>query len=278
MAIKNHKPTSPSRRNMTTQKKEEVTKQFPEKALTTGKRASGGRNNTGRMTSRHRGGGHRCKLRLIDFKRDKENVPAKVVAIEYDPNRSARIALLHYADGDKRYILAPNGMEVGVTIVSGKESDIKPGNALPLGRIPMGTLVHNIELRKGRGGQLARAAGMKVQVLGRDGDYVQLRLPSSEVRAVHGACYATVGEVGNSEHENVELGKAGRHRWLGFRGYSRGVVQNPCDHPLGGGEGRSSGGRHPVSPWGQPTRGYKTRRNKSSSRFILKRRKKKSRT
>lgn len=276
MAIKKHRPTSPSRRNMTTQNKEEITKQTPEKALTTGRRASGGRNNTGRMTSRHRGGGHKRKIRDIDFKREKAGVPAKVASIEYDPNRSARIALLVYADGDKRYIIAPQGMEVGVTVTSGPDSDIKPGNALPLNKIPVGTLIHNIEIKPGRGAQIARSAGIGCQVLGRDGFYVQLRLPSSEVRAVHGECYATVGVVGNAEHENVQLGKAGRHRWLGYRGYSRGVVQNPSDHPLGGGEGRSSGGRHPVSPWGQPTRGYKTRRNKTSNRFILKRRRKKN--
>ena len=272
MALKKHKPVTPSRRAMTGHSFEELTRSTPEKSLVKGLKKSGGRNNNGRVTSRHRGGGHKRLYREIDFKRDKFGVPAIVAAIEYDPNRSARIALLHYVDGEKRYILAPNGLKLGAPVTAGPEADIQPGNALPLDKIPVGTTIHNIELKLGRGGQIVRSAGAGAQIVGRDKGYIQVRLPSGELRMVHDKCMATVGQVGNLEHENVNLGKAGRHRWMGYKGFSRGVVKNPCDHPLGGGEGRSSGGRHPVSPWGQPTRGFKTRKNKATDRFILRRR------
>ncbi len=276
MAIKTHKPTSPSQRSRESQTFEEITRQDPQKGLTKGMRKSGGRNNMGLQTSRHRGGGHKRLYRVIDFMREKNGVPAKVVSIEYDPNRTARIALLHYADGDKRYILAPVGLEVGMTVETGPKADIKPGNSLPIKNIPEGTMVHNLELRLGKGAQLARSAGAAVQILGRDKGYVQVKLPSGELRTIHGDCLASIGQVGNLEHEKVSLGKAGRHRWMGYKGYSRGVVKNPCDHPLGGGEGKTSGGRHPVSPWGLPTRGYKTRNNKKTDRYIIRRREKKS--
>jgi len=231
---------------------------------------TGGRNNNGRITSRHIGGGHKQKYRIIDFARNKLNIPAKVASIEYDPNRSARIALLHYVDGEKRYILAPLGLGVGDTVIASVDADIKPGNALPLKAIPMGTIVHNIELKQGKGGQLTRSAGTFAQLMNKEGKYAQVKLPSGEVRMVLQDCYATIGQVGNIDHENVSIGKAGRSRWLGKRPKVRGVAMNPVDHPHGGGEGRTSGGRHPVTPWGVPTKGYKTRTNKTSSRFIVK--------
>lgn len=278
MAIKKFKPTSPGRRQMTVSKFDDVTRRTPEKSLVVGKRGTGGRNNGGRVTSRHRGGGHKRALRLIDFKREKLNVPSVVATIEYDPNRSARIALLHYADGEKCYILAPDGLKVGDKVIAGNDVDIKLGNCLPLKKMPVGTTVHNIEMHRGKGAQLVRTAGAGAQLIGRDQGWAQVRLPSGEIRMISEECRACVGQVGNLEHENISLGKAGRSRWLGWKGYSRGVVMNPCDHPLGGGEGKSSGGRHPVSPWGQPTRGYKTRQNKSTDRFIIRRRVKKSKT
>ncbi len=254
---------------------DEITKTKPEKSLLQPLKKSGGRNNTGRITSRHRGGGHKRMYRVIDFKRDKTGMDAKVIAVEYDPNRSARIALLQYADGEKRYIIAPEGVKVGEKLRSGPDAEIKNGNALPLANIPAGTFVHNIELRPGKGAQLARSAGTSVQLMAKEGKYAQLRLPSGEVRNVPLACMATIGVVSNAEHENISLGKAGRSRWLGIRPQSRGVVQNPVDHPHGGGEGKSpQGNPHPVSPWGWHTKGLKTRRRKNpSSKFIVKRRK-----
>jgi len=261
---------------MTVHSFEELTVSKPLKSLTKGKSKTGGRNNMGLQTSRHRGGGHKRSYRVIDFLRDKDGVPGKVASIEYDPNRSARIALIHYADGDKRYIIAPDGLTVGLVLESGAQADIKIGNALPLKSIPVGTLIHNVEVTKGRGAQLVRSAGTVAQVAGRDGDYVQVRLASGELREILGECRATIGQVGNLEHEKISLGKAGRHRWLGYKGYTRGVAMNPCDHPLGGGEGKTSGGRHPVSPWGLPTRGYKTRNNKRTDQYIVRRRVKKN--
>jgi large subunit ribosomal protein L2 len=255
--------------------REDITKETPEKSLVVGKRKTGGRTSTGRTSSRFIGGGHKQKLRDIDFKRDKAGVPAKVAAIEYDPNRSARIALLHYIDGEKRYILAPVGLEVGRTVTSGPDADILIGNALPLKNIPPGTVVHNIELRPGKGGQMARSAGSQAQLVSREAEYALLKLPSGEVRRVRVECMATVGQVGNVEHENVSHGKAGRTRWLGKRPHNRGVTMNPVDHPHGGGEGKTSGGRHPVTPWGQPTRGFKTRNNKRTNKFIVTRKSKK---
>ena len=276
MAIISFRPTSPGRRAMTVSSFEEITRTTPEKSLTRGKHKTGGRNNMGLQTSKHRGGGHKRSYRTIDFLRDKDGIPAKVVSIEYDPNRSARIALVHYADGEKRYIIAPDGLTVGLVLESGPQSDIKIGNCLPLKSIPVGTLIHNVEATKGRGAQLVRSAGTVAQVAGRDGDYVQVRLASGELREILGECKATIGQVSNLEHEKISLGKAGRHRWLGYKGYTRGVAMNPCDHPLGGGEGKTSGGRHPVSPWGLPTRGYKTRNNKRTDRYIVRRRVKKN--
>jgi large subunit ribosomal protein L2 len=255
--------------------REDITKETPEKGLVAGKRKTGGRNSLGRVTSRFIGGGHKQAYRLIDFKRDKWGVPAKVAAIEYDPNRSARIALLHYADGEKRYILAPVGLEIGQTILSGPEADILVGNALPLKSIPPGTVVHNVELKPGKGGQMARSAGSQAQLVSREAEYALLKLPSGEVRRVRVECMATVGQVGNVEHENVSLGKAGRTRWMGKRPHNRGVAMNPVDHPHGGGEGKTSGGRHPVTPWGQPTRGFKTRNNKRTDKLIVTRKAKK---
>lgn len=273
MAIRKLKPTSAGRRSQTVLAFDEITRTTPEKSLTHGRSKKSGRNNLGRITSRRRGGGNKALYRMIDFKRNKVDVPAKVATIEYDPNRSARIALLHYADGEKRYILCPVGINVGDIIVAGDKADIKPGNALPLSRIPLGTLVHNIELYPGRGGQIARSAGSYAQVIAKEDKYALLRLPSGEVRKVLVGNIATVGQVGNIEHENVSIGKAGRNRWLGNRPKVRGVAMNPVDHPLGGGEGRSSGGRHPVTPWGKPTKGYKTRApKKASSKLIVKRR------
>jgi large subunit ribosomal protein L2 len=252
--------------------REEITKQRPEKSLVAGKQRTGGRNNRGRITSRFRGGGHKKSYRIIDFKRDKTGVPARVAAVEYDPNRSARVALLNYRDGEKRYILHPVGLEVGRTVVSGPEADILVGNALPLKNIPAGTVVHNIELRPGKGGQMARSAGSSAQLISRESGYALLKLPSGETRRVLEECMATVGQVGNLDHENISLGKAGRTRWLGKRPHNRGVSMNPVDHPHGGGEGKTSGGRHPVTPWGQPTRGFKTRNNKRTQKWIVSRR------
>ncbi len=274
MATKKVKPTSQGRRFQTYSTFSEITKSEPEKSLLRPIKKSGGRNANGRITARHRGGGTKRYYRVIDFKRDKDGVPAKVAAIEYDPNRSARIALLHYADGEKRYILAPVRLAVGQTVMSGPEAEIRPGNSLPLSYIPLGTYVHNVELRTGRGGQLVKSAGGFAQLMAKEGRYATIKLPSGEVRMVLVANRATVGQLGNSDHSNVSLGKAGRKRYLGQRPYSRGVVKNPVDHPMGGGEGRSSGGRHPCTPWGKPTKGLRTRkRSKQSSRLIVKRRK-----
>ena len=272
MPVKNYKPTSPGIRFQSHHTFDELTKTKPEKSLTKGKMKTGGRDSRGHLTSWWRGGGHKKLYRDIDFKRDKFGIPAKVAAIEYDPNRTARIALLNYADGEKRYILAPDGLTVGTTITSGPDADILVGNALPLSKIPLGTTVHNIELKEGKGGQMARSAGAFAQLMAREGDWATLRLPSGEMRKVHIRCYATIGQVGNLEHENVSIGKAGRTRHRGRRPHNRGVSMNPVDHPLGGGEGKTSGGRHPVSPWGQPSKGYKTRRNKTTDKFIVKRR------
>ena len=273
MGIKKYKPTSPGRRHMSSSTFEEVTKASPEKSLLAPLKKNGGRNGYGRITHRHTGGGHKRKYRIIDFKRSKKEVPAKVAAVEYDPNRSARIALLHYVDGEKSYILAPAGMKVGDTIVASEGADIKPGNAMPIRAIPLGTWVHNVELKVGKGGQLARSAGTYAMIAAKEGKYAQLRMPSGEVRLVLQECCATIGQVGNIDHENVKLGKAGRARWLGKRPQSRGVAMNPVDHPHGGGEGKSSGGRHPVTPWGVPTKGYKTRSNKRTDGFIVRKRK-----
>lgn len=272
MAIKSYKPTSAGRRHQTCSTFEEITSTTPEKSLLVKLKKTGGRNHFGRVTARHQGGGHKQKYRLIDFRRDKRGIPATVATIEYDPNRSARIALLHYIDGEKRYILAPLDLKVGDMVLSGPEADIKPGNCLPLRSIPLGTIIHNIELKIGKGAQLARSAGTFAQLMSKEGKYSQVKLPSGEVRMILQDCYATIGQVGNIDHENVNLGKAGRSRWLGKRPKVRGVAMNPVDHPHGGGEGRTSGGRHPVTPWGIPTKGYKTRTNKTSDRFIVKKR------
>jgi large subunit ribosomal protein L2 len=272
MALKKFKPTSAGRRHQTNTAFEELTTSQPEKSLVRGLTKKGGRNRTGRITARHRGGGHKRRYRFIDFKRDKLDIPARVASIEYDPNRSARIALLHYEDGEKRYILAPNHLKQGDRVVSGQTADIQAGNTLPLRFIPLGTLVHNIELRPGKGAQMVRAAGTVAQLLAKEGSYSHIRLPSGEVRLVHLNCKATIGQLGNLEHENISFGKAGKTRWLGRRPRVRGVVMNPVDHPHGGGEGRTSGGRHPVTPWGVPTKGYKTRGKKPSDRYILRRR------
>ena len=274
-ALKRVKPTSPGRRFQTYATFDEVTKKKPEKRLTRPLRKTGGRNTHGRITCRHRGGGHKRHYRVIDFKRDKINIPAKVAAIEYDPNRSARIALLHYADGEKRYILAPQRLQVGDEVMSGPEADIKPGNTLPLSNIPLGTHIHNIELRLGKGGQIVRSAGTYAQLMAKEDRYALVKLPSGEVRMVLLKCHATVGQLGNTNHENRSLGKAGRKRWYGRRPRVRGVAMNPVDHPMGGGEGRSSGGRHPCSPWGVPTKGYRTRKNKTTDKYIVKRRSRK---
>jgi large subunit ribosomal protein L2 len=274
MPIKSFKPTTPTRRFQTFLTREGITKKTPEKSLVEGKKRTGGRTANGRTSSRFIGGGAKQSYRLIDFKRDK-TVVAKVAAIEYDPNRSARIALLHYVDGEKRYIIAPVGLEVGRTVQAGVEADILVGNALPLKNIPAGTVVHNIELKPGKGGQMARSAGAQAQLISKEGGIALLKLPSGEVRKVLIGCMATIGQVGNVEHENVSLGKAGRSRWLGRRPHNRGVTMNPVDHPHGGGEGKTSGGRHPVTPWGKPTRGFKTRNNKSTDRWIVTRKAKK---
>lgn len=272
MAVKKTKPTSPGRRFQDYSTFVEITRTNPEKSLLKANNKSGGRNANGRITCRHRGGGHKRHYRIIDFKRDKTGIPAKVAAIEYDPNRSARIALLHYADGEKRYILAPVNLSVGDEVMSGPDADIKPGNALPLKNIPLGTHIHNIELRLGKGGQIVRSAGTFAQLMAKEDKYAQVKLPSNEVRLVLLTCKATIGQVGNVIHENISLGKAGRKRWLGRRPKVRGVAMNPVDHPMGGGEGRSSGGRHPCSPWGVPSKGYRTRKNKSTDRYIVKKR------
>jgi large subunit ribosomal protein L2 len=275
MPVKSFKAVTPTRRFQTVVTREDITKEKPEKALTKGKVRSGGRNSAGQISSRFRGGGHKKTYRIVDFKRNKPGVVAKVAAIEYDPNRSARLALLHYADGEKRYILAPVGLEVGRTVVSGPEADILVGNALPIKNIPAGTTVHCIELKPGKGAQMARSAGAQAQLVSKEADYALLKVPSGEVRKIPVDCMATIGQVGNLEHENVSLGKAGRKRWMGRKPHNRGVSMNPVDHPHGGGEGRTSGGRNPVTPWGQPTRGFKTRNNKRTDKFIVSRKSKK---
>jgi large subunit ribosomal protein L2 len=273
MPLKLYKPTSPGRRFMSSPDFSELTKKKPERKLVKPLRRSGGRNSLGRTSSWFRGGGHKRRYRVIDFRRDKRGIPARVAAIEYDPNRSARIALLHYVDGEKRYILAPDGVAVGQSLVASDSADILPGNALPLSAIPSGTMIHNLELRQGKGGQLVRSAGAAAQLVAKEGDWALVKLPSGEVRRIAVVCMATVGQVGNIDHKNVKLGKAGRRRWLGRRPHNRGVSMNPIDHPHGGGEGRTSGGRHPVTPWGKPTKGAKTRNNKRTDGFIVKRRK-----
>jgi len=273
MGVKKYKPTSPGRRFATVSGFDEITEAKPEKTLTRPLPKKSGRNVYGRITTRHRGGGHKRKYRLIDFKRSKDGISAKVASVEYDPNRSARIALLHYVDGEKRYILAPLDLKVGDEVQSGGEADIRLGNALPLRKIPLGTVVHNVELKAGKGGELARSAGSSVQIMAKEGNYALLKLPSGEVRKTHLECRATIGQVGNVDHEVVTLGKAGRSRWLGRRPTVRGTVMNPVDHPHGGGEGKSSAGRHPVTPWGKPTLGYRTRKRKPSDKLIVKRRK-----
>jgi len=272
MAIRIYKPTSPGRRSQTVQVFDEITASKPYKPLVESLHRSGGRNNHGELTSWWRGGGHKRLYRIIDFKRDKRDIPGKIATIEYDPNRSARIALVSYADGDKRYILQPSGLKVGDTIVAGENVDILPGNALPLKNIPLGTMVHNVELRPGKGGQIARSAGSAVQLVAKDVHYASVKMPSGEIRKLNMDCLATIGQVGNLDHEKVSIGKAGRSRWLGKRPHVRGVAMNPVDHPLGGGEGKTSGGRHPVSPWGLPTKGYKTRNRKVTDKFIVQRR------
>jgi len=274
MPIKIYKPTSPGRRAMTAITGEKLTKKAPEKGLTEPLRGTGGRNMHGRITSRHRGAGHKRQYRLIDFGRDKVGMSAKVVSLEYDPNRSSRIALVQFLDGGKKYILAPEGLQVGDTVLSGLGADVKPGHAMKLKDVPMGSMIHNIEIRPGKGGQLVRAAGAVAQLMARDGDYATVKLPSGEMRKIHIECMASMGQIGNLEHNNVSIGKAGRMRWMGERPQSRGVVTRPGDgHPMGGGEGKTSGGRHPTTPWGKPTKGYKTRQNKLTDKYIVKRRK-----
>lgn len=274
MAVKKVKPTSPGRRFQTYSSFEGITRSTPEKSLLEPLHKTGGRNNNGRITSRHKGGGHKRRYRVIDFKRKKTDIPAKVFSIEYDPNRGARIALLHYADGEKTYIIAPQNLDVGDQVISSDKADIKPGNAMPLRSIPLGTLVHNVEMKIGKGGQLVRGAGAYAQIMAKEGAYSLIKLPSGELRLIHSECKATIGQISNPEHNHISIGKAGRKRWLGRRPKVRGVVMNPVDHPHGGGEGKSSGGRHPVTPWGVPTKGYKTRSKKNSSdKYIVKRRK-----
>ncbi len=277
MAVKRFRPTTPTLRFKTVASFDEITKTTPEKSLLTPIKRKGGRNNQGRVTMRHRGGGHKRMYRIVDFRRDKRGIPARVAAIEYDPNRSARIALLFYADGEKRYILAPDKLNVNDTVMAGDTAEIKPGNSLPLKKIPLGTTIHNVELRRGADGKLVRSAGNGAQLMAREGKYAHVRLPSGEVRLVDAECFATLGQVGNIEHESIKLGKAGRSRWLGKRPKVRGVAMNPVDHPMGGGESKSSGGRHPCSPWGKPAKGGNTRRKKSSDRMIVTSRKKKKR-
>jgi len=269
MALKTYNPTTPGQRQLVMVDRSALYKGKPVKALTEGKLGNGGRNNTGRITVRFRGGGHKKAYRMVDFKRNKVDVPAVVERLEYDPNRTAFIALIKYHDGEQTYILAPQRLAVGDTVVAGNYVDVKPGNVMPLGNMPVGTIVHNIEMKIGKGGQIARSAGTYAQIVGRDQDYVILRLNSGEQRLVHGRCRGTIGAVSNPDHMNISIGKAGRTRWLGWRPHNRGVVMNPIDHPHGGGEGRTSGGRHPVTPWGKPTKGKKTRSNKSTNRFIL---------
>lgn len=278
MAVKKYKPTTPGQRGMTGYTFEEITKDSPERSLIIHPRGHGGRDNSGHITIRHRGGGNRRYIRILDFKRDKQNIPAKVAAIEYDPNRTARLALLNYADGEKRYIVAPLGVKVGDTLLSGSQAEIRPGNNLPLSNIPVGTLVHNIELKPGKGGQLVRSAGGSAQVLAKEGEYAQIRLPSGEVRKVSQVCFATIGQVGNLDHSNIKLGKAGRKRHMGIRPTVRGTAMSPRDHPHGGGEGRQPTGMPgPKTPWGRPARGYKTRRNKSTDKYIVRHRSKSTR-
>ncbi|HAE59012.1 MAG TPA: 50S ribosomal protein L2 [Anaerolineae bacterium] len=278
MAVKKYKPVTPGQRGMTGYSFDEITKTEPERSLITALRKTGGRNMHGRITVRHQGGGHKRFFRIIDFKRNKLSIPARVAAIEYDPNRTARLALLHYADGEKRYIIAPVGLRVGDTVVSGPTAEIRPGNSLPISSIPVGTMIHNIEVKQGKGGQLVRSAGTAAQLLAKEGEYAQIRMPSGEVRLVLQTCYATIGQVGNLEHSNIKLGKAGRKIHLGIRPTVRGTAMSPRDHPHGGGEGRQPTGMPgPKSPWGKPTRGYKTRRNKLTDKFIVKRRSKNSR-
>lgn len=274
MAIRKFKPNTPGTRYMSVPTFDEITKTSPEKSLTAKLTKSGGRNNKGRITTRFRGGGHKRRYRIIDFKRDKHNIPAKVFAIEYDPNRSSRIALLHYADGEKRYIIAPDGLKVGDTVIAGSGVEIKTGNALKLREMPLGSFLHNVELKPGKGGQIGRSAGTAIQLVAKEGKYASLKLPSGEVRMVNLECMATYGTVGNSDHSNISLGKAGKSRYLGRRPHVRGVAMNPVDHPMGGGEGKTSGGGHPVSPWGQKAKGLKTRKRKNeSNKYIVKRRK-----
>jgi large subunit ribosomal protein L2 len=273
MGIVKYRPTSPGRRFQTISTFEEITRGKPEKGLLRPLKRGGGRNNYGRITIRHLGRGHKRRYRVIDFKRDKRDIPAKVASIEYDPNRSARIALLQYADGERRYIIAPVNLKVGETVIASESADIKPGNALSLRNIPSGSAIHNIELKPGKGGQIIRSAGANGQLLAKEGKYARIRLPSGEIRLVLLDCIATIGQVSNIDHENISLGKAGRKRWLGRRPRVRGVAMNPVDHPMGGGEGKSSGGRHPCTPWGVPTKGFKTRRNKATGKYIVKRRK-----
>jgi large subunit ribosomal protein L2 len=274
MALKSYKPTTPSLRATQLSAFDEITKKKPERSLVLAQKSQAGRNSAGRITIRHRGGGHRRKLRIIDFKRDKFGIPAKVAAIEYDPNRSARLALLNYVDGEKRYILAPAGLKVGLTVMSGPSAEPIVGNALPLGKIPLGLPIHNIELTVGSGAKLVRSAGQTAQLMSREGAFAHVKLPSGEIRMINVNCQATIGQIGNSDHDSINLGKAGRKRWLGIRPTVRGVAMNPVDHPMGGGEGRTSGGGHPVTPWGQLTKGKKTRhKRKSSSKFIVRRRK-----
>jgi large subunit ribosomal protein L2 len=272
MSIKQFKPYTPGRRQMTIQGREEITADRPERSLTAPLRKSGGRNNTGRITMRHIGGGHRRTYRIIDFRRNKLGVTGKVATIEYDPNRNARIALIHYADGEKRYILLPKGLKVGDVIVAGPGADITPGNALKLKDIPVGTVVHNLELEPGRGGKLVRSAGTSAQLMAKEGKYAYIRMPSGELRLILQECMATIGQVGNEDHENISLGKAGKTRYSGRRPTVRGMVMNPVDHPMGGGEGKSKGNKHPLSPWGTPAKGYRTRKNKPSDRLIVRRR------
>ncbi|MGI6492766.1 MAG: 50S ribosomal protein L2 [Pelotomaculum sp.] len=274
MSTKRFKPTSPGRRFVTVSDFQEITKTEPEKSLVTPLKKSGGRNSRGKITVRHRGGGHKRAYRIIDFKRDKDGVPAKVASIEYDPNRSARIALLHYADGEKRYIIAPVGLKVGQTVLSGPNADVKPGNCMALRDMPLGSVIHNIELYPKGGGKLVRAAGNSAQLMAKEGKYAHIRMPSGEIRLILQDCKATLGQVGNVENENIKIGKAGRKRWLGYRPSVRGVVMNPADHPHGGGEGRSPVGRNPVTPWGKPALGARTRKKKASDRLIVNRRKK----
>jgi large subunit ribosomal protein L2 len=275
VGIKNYDPTSPGRRGMSVSDFAEVTRGRPERKLVEGTNNSGGRNNHGRITAWHRGGGHKRRYRTIDFKRDKHAIPARVATIEYDPNRSAHIALLHYRDGDKRYILAPAGVAVGDELMSGEGAEIRAGNALPIAKIPLGTVIHAVEMKPGKGAQLVRAAGLGAQLMAREGEYATLRMPSGEHRRIHVRCAATVGQVGNPDHENQSIGKAGRSRWKNRRSNVRGVAMNPIDHPMGGGEGKSSGGRHPCTPWGVPTKGHKTRNNPRTDKDIIKRRGKK---